>query len=67
MTEAASLPPEFSRRVAALARALRRSITLMGLFPVGTLVRLRTRGEFPYAVVEAVDPDTVQVDPLTYL
>ncbi len=91
-------------------RLLRRFINLMGLFPVGTLVRLSTeeiavvtrehptdpfrpqvkvlldrdghasedrpllntweadsRGEFLYAVVEAVDPDTVQVDPLTYM
>jgi putative nucleotidyltransferase with HDIG domain len=91
-------------------RLLRRFINLMGLFPVGTLVRLNTdavavvthehptdpfrpqvkvlldgagqaveepvlvntweadtRGEFPYAVVEAVDPDTVQIDPLSYM
>jgi putative nucleotidyltransferase with HDIG domain len=91
-------------------RLLRRFINLMGLFPVGTLVRLHTgeiavvtyehptdpfrpqvkilrdtlgqpietptlvntwepdgRGDFPCAVVEAVDPDAVQIDPLTYL
>ncbi len=91
-------------------RLLRRFINLMGLFPVGTLVRLSTdqigvvthehptdpfrpqvkilldgdgqaledrplvntweaneRGEFPHAVVEAVDPDAVKVDPLTYM
>ncbi len=91
-------------------RLLRRFINLMGLFPVGTLVRLNTdevavvthehptdpfrpqvkvlldgtgqpvevpalvntwepdrRGNFSYAVVEAVDPDTVQIDPLTYM
>ena len=89
---------------------LRRFINLMGLFPVGTLVRLSTdevavvtrehpsdpfrpqvkilldrlgerveqpplvntweadsRGDFPYAVVEAVDPDSVTIDPLTYM
>jgi hypothetical protein len=89
---------------------LRRFINLMGLFPVGTLVRLNTeeiavvthehptdpfrpqvkvlldaagepvelprvvntwepdsRGDFCYAVVEAVDPDTVQIDPLAYM
>jgi len=91
-------------------RLLRRFINLIGLFPVGTLVRLNTeqigvvthehptdpfrpqvkvvadrdgaaieapllvntwepdgRGDFAWAVVEAVDPDTVGVDPLTYL
>jgi len=91
-------------------RLLRRFINLMGLFPVGTLVRLGAgevavvthehpadpfrpqvkllldrsghptedpqlvntweadaRGEFPWAVVEAVDPDTVQIDPLAYM
>jgi putative nucleotidyltransferase with HDIG domain len=89
---------------------LRRFISLMGLFPVGTLVRLNTdevavvthehptdpfrpqvkilfdrtgqavelpplvntwepdsRGNYSYAVVEAVDPDTLQIDPLTYM
>jgi putative nucleotidyltransferase with HDIG domain len=89
---------------------LRRFINLVGLFPVGTLVRLNTagvgvvthehptdpfrpqvkvvldgegrrleeplllntwerdaRGEFPHAVLEAVDPDTVDLDPLTLL
>ena len=92
------------------SRLLRRFINLMGLFPVGTLVRLNTdavgvvthehptdpfrpqvkilldrdgeavedrplvntwepddRGDFKYAVVEAVDPDTVRVDPLSYM
>ena len=92
------------------ARLLRRFINLMGLFPVGTLVRLNTeevglvthehpsdpfrpqvkvlrdgrgeaieepwlvntwepdsRGEFSRAVVEAVDPDAVQIDPLAYM
>ncbi len=91
-------------------RLLRRFINLMGLFPVGTLVRLNTdevgvvthehptdpfrpqvkvlldrlgahvedpglvntwepddRGDFKYAVVEAVDPDAVGIDPLTYM
>ena len=91
-------------------RLLRRFINLMGLFPVGTLVRLNTeevavvthehptdpfrpqvkvlldatgqavevpplvntwepdsRGNFTHAVVEAVDPDTVHIDPLTYM
>jgi putative nucleotidyltransferase with HDIG domain len=91
-------------------KLLRRFINLMGLFPVGTLVRLSTdevavvthehptdpfrpqvkilldrlgvaheapilvntwdpdaRGNFRHAVVEAVDPDAVQIDPLTYL
>ena len=91
-------------------RLLRRFINLMGLFPVGTLVRLSTdqigvvthehptdpfrpqvkilldgdgqalddrplvntweaneRGEFPHAVVEAVDPDSVKIDPLAYM
>jgi putative nucleotidyltransferase with HDIG domain len=89
---------------------LRRFINLMGLFPVGTLVRLSTeevavvthehpsdpfrpqvkvlldtrgdameeprlvntwepdsRGDFQYAVVEAVDPDAVHIDPLAYM
>jgi putative nucleotidyltransferase with HDIG domain len=89
-------------------KLLRRFINLMGLFPVGTLVRLNTdevavvthehpgdpfrpqvkvlldrlgagveepvlintwepngRGDFKYAVVEAVDPDAVKIDPLT--
>ena len=89
---------------------LKRFVNLMGLFPVGNLVRLSTdelgvvtaeyptdpfrpqvkiitdakggtieapflvntwerdsRGEHPRAVVEAVDPETVGVDPLTYL
>jgi len=85
-------------------------VNLMGLFPIGNLVRLNTeelavvtaehpsdpfrpqvkiiadakgtmleegllintwerdsRGEHPRAVVEAVDPESVSVDPLTYL
>jgi putative nucleotidyltransferase with HDIG domain len=91
-------------------KLLRRFINLIGLFPVGTLVRLNTdevgvvtrehpadpfrpqvkvlldgtgsrieepmlvntwesdsRGEFKHAVVEAVDPDAVQIEPLTYM
>ncbi len=91
-------------------KLLRRFINLMGLFPVGTLVRLNTdevavvthehpsdpfrpqvkvlldrlgapietpslintwepdgRGDFKYAVVEAVDPEAVNVDPLAFL
>jgi HD-GYP domain-containing protein (c-di-GMP phosphodiesterase class II) len=91
-------------------RLLRRFINLMGIFPVGTLVRLGdgevavvthehpadpfrpqvkilkdgageaveepplvntwetdSRGEFLYAVVEAVDPDSVGIDPLAHL
>ena len=89
---------------------LKRFVNLMGLFPVGNLVRLDTdavavvtaehpsdpfrpqvkivtdsagaaietpvlantwerdsHGEYTYAVVEAVDPDSVDIDPLTYL
>ena len=89
---------------------LRRFVNLMGLFPIGTLVRLNTdevgvvtqthpddpfrpqvklimnrrgeqletplltntwdrdgRGEFPRAVVEAVDAQQVGIDPLSYL
>ncbi|MBI3400443.1 MAG: HD domain-containing protein [Acidobacteria bacterium] len=89
---------------------LKRFVNLMGLFPVGNLVRLNTeeiaivtaehptdpfrpqvkiltdgkgalleepmltntwdrdsRGEFPRAVVEAVDPETVDIDPLKYM
>ena len=89
---------------------LRRFVNLMGLFPIGTIVRLSTdevgvvtaehpedpfrpqvkivydargdrleeallantwerdsRGEFPRAVVESVDPDSVELDPLTVL
>jgi HD-GYP domain-containing protein (c-di-GMP phosphodiesterase class II) len=89
---------------------LRRFVNLMGLFPIGTLVRLNTeeigvvtqthpddpfrpqvkliingrgetletplltntwdrdsRGEFPRAVVEAVDAQQIGIDPLTYL
>ncbi len=92
------------------SKLLRRFINLMGLFPVGTLVRLNTeevavvthehpsdpfrpqvkvlldplgeavevpplvntwepdsRGNFTYAVVEAVDPESVNIDPLTYM
>jgi putative nucleotidyltransferase with HDIG domain len=92
------------------SKLLRRFINLMGLFPVGTLVRLNTdevavvthehpsdpfrpqvkvlldrlgapleqpalvntwepdgRGDFKVAVVEAVDPDTVNLDPLAFL
>jgi putative nucleotidyltransferase with HDIG domain len=91
-------------------KLLRRFINLVGLFPIGTLVRMNTeelgvvthehpgdpfrpqvkiikdrdgadvetphlvntwetddRGQFRAAVVEAVDPDTVQVDPLSYM
>jgi HD-GYP domain-containing protein (c-di-GMP phosphodiesterase class II) len=87
---------------------LRRFVNLIGLFPIGTIVRLNTeeigvvtaehpedpfrpqvkvlfsprgerleeavlantwerdwRGDFPRAVVEAVDPDSVDLDPLT--
>src|ERR1019366_2533584 len=89
---------------------LKRFVNLMGLFPVGNLVRLNTdelavvtaehptdpfrpqvkilvdpqgykleepmltntwerdsRGEHPRAVVEAVDPESVDIDPLQYL
>jgi putative nucleotidyltransferase with HDIG domain len=89
---------------------LRRFVNLMGLFPIGTIVRLNTdevgvvtaehpedpfrpqvkilfnprgeriedpvlantwerdsRGAFPRAVVESVDPDSVELDPLTVL
>jgi putative nucleotidyltransferase with HDIG domain len=89
---------------------LKRFVNLMGLFPVGNLVRLNTgeiavvtaehptdpfrpqvkiimdadgvvieapvlantwerdgRGEHPYAVVEAVDPESTDIDPLTFL
>ena len=89
---------------------LKRFVNLMGLFPVGNLVRLSTgavavvtaehptdpfrpqvkiimdrsgavleepllantwerdgRGEHPYAIVEAVDPESTDIDPLTYL
>src|SRR6267378_457296 len=89
---------------------LKRFVNLMGLFPVGNLVRLSTdelaivtaehptdpfrpqvkiimdangamieeprlantwerdhRGEHPYAVVEAVDPESTDIDPLKYL
>ena len=89
---------------------LRRFVNLMGLFPIGTIVRLNTeevgvvtaehpedpfrpqvkilfdrrgdkieaptlantwerdsRGGFPRAVIESVDPDSVELDPLTVL
>ena len=89
---------------------LRRFVNMMGLYPVGTLVRLNTealavvthehpedpfrpqvklvrdsqgnayendmlantwerdvRGEFPLAIVEAVDPEQAGVDPLVYI
>jgi hypothetical protein len=96
---------------AAFNRALlRRFVNMMGLYPVGTLVRLNTgalgvvtrehpadpfrpqvklvqdaqgtlleepvlantwerddRGDFPLAVLEAVDPEGTGVDPLSYL
>jgi len=91
-------------------KLLRRFINLIGLFPIGTLVRLNTeeigvvthehpsdpfrpqvkvvrdrdggrleeamlvntwepdsRGEYPWAVVEAVDPDAAGIDPLEYM
>jgi len=91
-------------------RLLRRFINLIGLYPIGTLVRLNTeqigvvthehptdpfrpqvkivrdrdggemeesqlvntwepdgRGDFTWAVVEAVDPDAVNIDPLKYM
>jgi HD-GYP domain-containing protein (c-di-GMP phosphodiesterase class II) len=96
--------PQFNRAL------LRQFVNLMGLFPIGTIVRLNTdeiavvtaehpddpfrpqvkvlfdtfgeplespvlantwerdgRGEFPRAVVESIDPDTVELDPLTVL
>ena len=89
---------------------LRRFVNLMGLFPIGTIVRLSSeeigvvtaehpedpfrpqvkiifdaagtrlegehlvntwerdsRGDFPKAVVESVDPDSIELDPLTVL
>ena len=89
---------------------LRRFVNLMGLFPIGTIVRLSTeevgvvtaehpedpfrpqvkilfdekgdrlegeilvntwerdsRGAFPRAVIESVDPDSIELDPLTVL
>lgn len=91
-------------------KLLKRFVNIMGLFPVGNLVRLNTeevgvvtaehpsdpfrpqvkivfnekgerleepflantwerdtRGEYPRAVVEAIDPDSVEIDPLTLL
>jgi putative nucleotidyltransferase with HDIG domain len=91
-------------------KLLRRFVNLLGLYPVGTLVRLNTqslavvtrehpndpfrpqvrlvtdargdrleetvlvntwerdaRGDYPFGVVEAVDPDTESIDPLTLL
>jgi putative nucleotidyltransferase with HDIG domain len=91
-------------------KLLRRFINLIGLFPIGTLVRLNThaigvvthehptdpfrpqvkviqdadghvieesvllntwepdgRGDFAWAVIEAVDPEAVNIDPLTYM
>ena len=91
-------------------KLLRRFINLIGLFPIGTLVRLNTeeigvvthahptdpfrpqvkivrdrhglapedmllintwepdsRGDYPWAVVEAVDPDAAGIDPLQYM
>ena len=91
-------------------KLLKRFVNIMGLFPVGNLVRLNTeevgvvtaehptdpfrpqvkivfnekgerleepflantwerdtRGEFPRAVVEAIDPDSMSLDPLTLL
>jgi putative nucleotidyltransferase with HDIG domain len=91
-------------------RLLRRFINLIGLFPIGTLVRLNTdqlgvvthehpndpfrpqvkvvrdraggelpepllintwepdgRGDFPYAVIGAVDPEAAGVDPIAYM
>jgi putative nucleotidyltransferase with HDIG domain len=96
--------PQFNRVL------LRGFVNLMGLFPIGTIVRLNTeevavvtaehpedpfrpqvkvlfdtlgdplespilantwerdwRGEFPRAVVESIDPDTVELDPLAVL
>jgi putative nucleotidyltransferase with HDIG domain len=89
---------------------LRRFVNLMGLFPIGTIVRLNTeevgvvtaehpedpfrpqvkilysergekiespvlantwerdwRGDYPRAVIESVDPDSIELDPLTVL
>ncbi len=74
---------------------LKRFVNMMGLFPVGNLVRLNTdelavvtaehptetleeplltntwerdsSGEHPRAVVEAVDPESVDIDPLKYM
>jgi putative nucleotidyltransferase with HDIG domain len=91
-------------------KLLKRFVNIMGLFPIGNLVRLNTdevgvitaehptdpfrpqvkivfdekgerleepflantwerdtRGEYPRAVVEAIDPDSMQIDPLTLL
>jgi hypothetical protein len=91
-------------------RLLRRFINLIGLFPIGTLVRLSTeeigvvthehptdpfrpqvkvvrdrdggeveeallvntwepdgRGDYPVAVLEAVDPEAVGIDPIGYM
>jgi hypothetical protein len=91
-------------------KLLKRFVNIMGLFPVGNLVRLNTdevgvitaehpndpfrpqvkiifdgegdrieepflantwerdvRGEYPRAVVEAIDPETMGIDPLTLL
>jgi hypothetical protein len=91
-------------------RLLRRFINLIGLFPIGTLVRLQTeevgvvthehptdpfrpqvklvrdragqpfeepplvntweangRGDYTWAVVEAVDPEAAGIDPLQYM
>ena len=85
--------PAFNKRL------LRRFINLIGMYPVGSLVRLNTedpvrpqvkivrdrdgaeleesmlvntwepdgRGDFTWAVVEAVDPEAVDIDPLKYM
>jgi putative nucleotidyltransferase with HDIG domain len=96
--------PQFNQKL------LKRFVNIMGLFPIGNLVRLNTeevgvvtaehptdpfrpqvkivfnekgerleepflantwerdsRGEYPRAVVEAIDPDSMELDPLTLL
>jgi hypothetical protein len=104
-------PPQAEGAIAEAAALLHdRDLLLMGLFPIGTLVRMNTeepavvaaehptdpfrpqvkivmdrsgalveeplpantwdrdsRGEYPYTVVEAVDPESVAIDPLKYL
>jgi hypothetical protein len=52
-----ALPPDVSRSVAALTRAL----------VAAARSSAQARGDVPHAVVEAVDPDGVQLDPLSYL
>ena len=61
MSQVSERSPELGRGVLQLARAIVAATQQWSLDPPDG------RGDYPRAVVEAVDSDPIDIDPLTYL